>query len=205
MAHLKLFPTNIGIYEVENASTLNEDLLKVDGLTDNKYNFRLYNDIWNIRHDVPAIKTLHDLFLTNAATFANECHPEFEYKPEFFHMEEGWCDSRLANQDLRMHNHRSSHLSGVYYCQVTPTSGDLEFIDPRANLGLVSLDSHKHYNAYRHRPESGQMLIFPGWLLHYVHSNLSGIPRVVFVTNFKLKEEFQFKGERHKPNEVTMK
>jgi uncharacterized protein (TIGR02466 family) len=200
MKHLKLFPTNFGVYEVEDFESINKDILELDGAQDGRYFFREYNDIWNLKGEVPGLQKLHDEFLKNAAIYANNYY-NMEYKPEYFETIEGWIVSKESS-DLRIHNHRLTQIAGVYYPQVTDKTGDIEFFDPRGTLGFVSLDSAKPYNVYRHRPEVGQMILFPGWLLHRVRPNESDIVRVSLATNIRLKDEQRHHSQRDIPPNV---
>lgn len=87
----------------------------------------------------------------------------------------------------RAHIHPGSLWSGVYYVQAGEKAGQIEFLDPRtANL--------MRQPRYVRRPEAcyasvaydatpGRMLLFPSWLYHTVHPNLSGADRVILSFN----------------------
>jgi uncharacterized protein (TIGR02466 family) len=69
-----------------------------------------------------------------------------------------------------VHRHGSSHLphihqgalvSGVYYVAVGSGSGNIVFEDPRGPLPPFD-------NRVIHTPRSGQLLLFPPWLVHHV-------------------------------------
>lgn len=200
MKHLKLFPTSLGIYEVEDFESINKDILSIEGVEDGQYFFRTYNDVWNLRDRVPGLQKLHDAFLQNSAIYANNYY-NMEYKPEYFETIEGWIVSKESD-DLRIHNHRLTQIAGVYYTRVTEDTGDIEFFDPRGTLGFVSLDSAKSYNIHRHRPEVGQMILFPGWLLHRVRPNKSDVVRVSLATNIRLIDEVRVHQQREIPVNV---
>jgi uncharacterized protein (TIGR02466 family) len=191
--NLKLFTTHVGVYQIDDSESINREILCIDGLLDNKYNFRNYLDIWQLRDQVPALDKLYHAFLHNAASYANECY-DLQYESSYFQMLEGWCSLSLPhNQIEKLHNHRLTDVAAVYYTQVTDQTGDIEFYDPRGGLGFVSLDSAKPYNIHRHTPKTGQMILFPGWLLHTVCPNDTNTARVAIATNIKLREEIRYK------------
>jgi uncharacterized protein (TIGR02466 family) len=196
MNHITLFPTILGVYNVEDFESINKDVLAVEGLTENKFHFRNYNDLWEYKDKFPGLQKLYDEFLKNAAVYANACYG-LDYKPEYFTVLEGWATSlKNDSEEFRIHNHRLTDLACVYYANVSDDSGDIEFYDPRGGLGFVSLDSAKPYNVYRYRPKTGQMILFPGWLLHVIRQNKSDVNRISVATNIKLKDEVRYKKEK---------
>jgi uncharacterized protein (TIGR02466 family) len=87
------------------------------------------------------------------------------------------------------HDHADAHWSTVYYPDAGdadeaahPDSGLLALIDPRhggrpiPGLDLVG----KTFTA---RPSTGRLLVFPGWLLHYVNAYRGQRPRVAVSCN----------------------
>lgn len=67
-----------------------------------------------------------------------------------------------------MHSHHDSAWSGVYYVHtgnITPGSGNIEFLDPRPAAN-ASQPARSPLMAFP--PEPGLMLMFPSWLQHWV-------------------------------------
>lgn len=89
------------------------------------------------------------------------------------------------------HIHPGSLWSGVYYVQMPESGGSIEFTDPRtANL--------MHQARYEDRPADchparifdsnpGRMLVFPSWLYHSVHPNLSDEDRIIVSFNLSIR------------------
>jgi hypothetical protein len=100
-----------------------------------------------------------------------------------------------------------NHLSAVYYVNVDDKSGDIDFVDPRSNLGFLDLNNYANLNIHRVHPAPGMLVLFPGWLLHYVHPNKSNIIRQVIATNIKVKDEHTFykKGFTTQTNKSSLK
>ncbi|CAN5216836.1 hypothetical protein BH11PLA2_BH11PLA2_02690 [soil metagenome] len=74
----------------------------------------------------------------------------------------------------RHHNHPGSAWSGVYYVATGPTdpaslSGVLELYDPRPFTEMTDAPGTPYGQRVLVRPQEGLMVIFPGFLYHFVH------------------------------------
>jgi hypothetical protein len=70
------------------------------------------------------------------------------------------------------HIHRGALVSGVYYVSCPEGAGKIIFEDPRGALPPFG-------NRVIHTPRTGQMLLFPPWLVHHVTPTTStSRPRV---------------------------
>jgi hypothetical protein len=87
------------------------------------------------------------------------------------------------------HDHADAHWATVYYPdagdgdqKVHPDSGLLALIDPRHGgrpiPGLDLLGA-----TFTARPSTGRLVVFPGWLLHYVHAYRGQRPRIAVSCN----------------------
>jgi hypothetical protein len=96
----------------------------------------------------------------------------------------------MRNGDYTIpHDHATAHWSTVYYPDAGnadeaahPDSGLLALVDPRhGGLPIPGLDLlGKTFTA---RPSTGRLLVFPGWLLHYVNAYRGTRPRVAVSCN----------------------
>jgi len=96
----------------------------------------------------------------------------------------------MRNGDYTIpHDHADAHWSTVYYPdagdadeRVHPDSGLLALVDPRhGGRPMPGLDLlGKTFTA---RPSTGRLLVFPGWLLHYVNVYRGKRPRVAISCN----------------------
>jgi uncharacterized protein (TIGR02466 family) len=92
-----------------------------------------------------------------------------------------------------MHDHPEATWSSAYYADagdsdydVHPDSGALVLIDPRrATGGVQGLDLFP--GTFQLRPTTGMLVIFPGWLQHYVHPYRGHRPRVAIAANASVK------------------
>jgi uncharacterized protein (TIGR02466 family) len=84
------------------------------------------------------------------------------------------------------HGHPHCLMSACYYLTVPELSGDIAFEDPRPAAKYAPLKSGKSLLGSRTvtiRPKSGDLLVFPSWLEHYVEQNGSENPRVSIAMN----------------------
>ena len=83
------------------------------------------------------------------------------------------------------HVHSNSLFSGVFYAKAEPQCGEIVFHDPAwVAKTMSSKDGHHSHNAkYKVTPETGLMVIFPGWLPHRTLPNRSGEDRIMISFN----------------------
>ena len=94
------------------------------------------------------------------------------------------------------HTHADSHWATVYYPDAGdaneteyPGSGVITFVDPRSgHLPIPGLEMT--VGEFMVSPKTGQLLVFPGWLMHYVHAYRGRRPRVSISCNVT----YQFAG-----------
>ena len=96
----------------------------------------------------------------------------------------GWANLFTRGVYFNPHVHPDAAWSGVYYADAGDSGDDagglLMFADPRAGAGMVLGDSNRFDSAstVEHRPRTGELLIFPSWLLHWVTPYQSDRPRI---------------------------
>lgn len=81
-----------------------------------------------------------------------------------------------------LHRHPGSLFSGVYYLQIPPGAGALNFHDPRADVRMLrprfAKDTPFSNFLVRFEPTPSRLLLFPSWLPHNVDPNLGEQPRI---------------------------
>ncbi len=97
------------------------------------------------------------------------------------------------------HNHPRSYLSGTYYVKVPAgieklklrrdaRPGCISFYDPRYSVNMTSIKGDAYVDPeYTVRPEPGMLLMWPGFINHFVHPNLSKQLRISISFNIVLK------------------
>jgi uncharacterized protein (TIGR02466 family) len=91
------------------------------------------------------------------------------------------------------HTHPGAHWSGVYYVRQpkvdSGNSGMIEFLDPRSDLPNWRLLQSRAFRSKRRiRPEEGEIVLFPSYLVHWVYPNESGGERVTIAFNATLRK-----------------
>ena len=92
------------------------------------------------------------------------------------------------------HNHGSAIVGWVYYINVQEDSGDIVFLNPKGNNSWDYFYRPEHPNRspnhdflYKFKPKNGDLLIFPGWLSHYVEPNTSDCTRISIAGEYHVK------------------
>jgi len=103
-----------------------------------------------------------------------------------------WANVAREGSYNAVHNHTPAVFSGVYYASTGDPApagsrdGLIEFIDPRPGAHGGPLPTHAFHKQLIIDPEPGMLLVFPGWLLHYVHPYRGTTPRVSIAFNLWL-------------------
>ncbi len=100
----------------------------------------------------------------------------------------GWMNINEYGHFNWSHTHPESALSGVYYVKTPDGCGNIEFENP--SMSMMTSIKVKGYNPFNSSSinipsEKGTMYIFPGWLPHKVHPNLSKEERISISFNLK--------------------
>ena len=106
---------------------------------------------------------------------------------------EGWANVSRDRAYNRIHKHPECTWSGVYYVSLgdgdrtVKDNGSIEFVDPRMAVESGPLPGQPFGGQFRLAPESGMMLMFPNWLLHWVHPFQGSGERISLAFNVTLK------------------
>jgi hypothetical protein len=109
----------------------------------------------------------------------------------------------MRNGDYTMpHDHSEVHWATVYYPdagdadeEADPASGLLALVDPRhGGRPMPGLDFVG--TTFTVLPRTGRLVVFPGWLLHYVHAYRGQRPRVSISCNVVFEAAAAFEADR---------
>jgi uncharacterized protein (TIGR02466 family) len=101
----------------------------------------------------------------------------------------GWINVNGRGDYNAPHYHPGNTWSGVYYIRTGsgvpnhPTSGRIEFIDPRTRCEVGPSDGVGHAGSVWISPTDGMLLIFPSYLEHYVHPYQGSGERITLAFN----------------------
>ena len=111
----------------------------------------------------------------------------------------GWANINRLGDYHDPHNHPHAYLSGTYYVAVPESRaalksradvrpGRITFYDPRGAANMTAIRGDGQIEAeYTVAPEAGMILLWPAFLQHFVHPNLSEEERVSISYNVMLK------------------
>jgi uncharacterized protein (TIGR02466 family) len=124
-------------------------------------------------------------------------HTGVDYKLEW--RLQAWANVNRFGDYHNLHNHPHSWLSGTYYVQVPQTAGGrrgrsdlnpnaISFYDPRPQANMTAIRNDPQVDPeHRLVPKAGEVLIWPAFLHHMVHVNLSETPRISISFNVVLR------------------
>ncbi|MDH3379733.1 MAG: 2OG-Fe(II) oxygenase family protein [Gammaproteobacteria bacterium] len=111
----------------------------------------------------------------------------------------GWANINRFGDYHDLHNHPHSYLSGTYYVSVPEHMEELEtradvrpgritFYDPRGAVNMTAIRNDPNIEAeYTVNPVPGMIMLWPAFLHHFVHPNLSKQHRISISYNVMLK------------------
>ncbi len=99
-----------------------------------------------------------------------------------------WMNANPPGGYNAPHTHPGAHWSGVYYVAQpdveTGSSGKIEFLDPRSDLPNWRLLETPAFSAKKAiRPQPGELILFPSYLVHWVYPNETEEERVTIAFN----------------------
>jgi uncharacterized protein (TIGR02466 family) len=120
----------------------------------------------------------------------DEVHRSFEFSTTMRQMiTEGWININRKGHFNYSHDHPGSLFSAVYYVKGGADKGALEFKTPIApHTYTISDEMVGGFNAFTGHamvipPVTGDLLIFPSWLLHRVNMSQSEDDRISIAFN----------------------
>ncbi len=198
----KLFSTPVLRYAVPEAETLNAALMAEgermrsasDGVE--KSNRGGWHSRGNLfRESAACFRQLHEI--ATEAIFDATARIGAKTQREALDLRiSGWMNANPTGGFNAPHTHPGAHWSGVYYVAQPEievgNSGMIEFIDPRSDLPNWRLLKAAPFRIKKKlRPQPGEMILFPSYLVHWVYPNEATEERVTIAFNatFKMAED----------------
>ncbi len=112
---------------------------------------------------------------------------------------QAWANVNRFGDYHNLHNHPHSWLSGTYYVQVPArprplpgradrNPGAISFYDPRPQANMLAVRGDPQIDPeFRILPTPGEILLWPAFLHHLVHPNLSDEMRISISFNVVLR------------------
>ncbi len=104
----------------------------------------------------------------------------------------GWANINEYGDYNRTHIHSNKHWSWLYYFDIGKSensggpNGAIEFLDPRAPVGVFEFPGITATGTWTLLPESGLMLMFPSWLRHAVLPYYGESSRITVAFNIRV-------------------
>ena len=182
----RYFPTLIFSLEVPESEILNAHLIETiyaererDGKGVRKSNFPELGS-WHSHVKLHKDVTFEGLVQYVDAASAMMCRELGYHRSYQLRIGTMWSIINPPGSSNRAHIHPGCIWSGVYYVQAPKNSGGIEFIDPRTQNLMSSVeyipDTKRPricWTKVQYKPVTGKMLIFPSWLYHSVAPNRS--------------------------------
>ena len=147
---------------------------------------------WQSNNLDPQAPAMQELFEAVDAKL-NELHAYFNFDPSRRQViSEAWMNINNRGGFNRTHNHPGSLFSCVYYVNGGEKKGNIMFTTPiEAHAYTIADDYVASRNAFSASgitipPVTGQLLIFPAWLMHYVMPNETDEDRISVALNSRL-------------------
>lgn len=112
---------------------------------------------------------------------------------------QAWANINRFGDYHDSHNHPHAYLSGTYYVSIPTTvepletrddirPGRLTLYDPRGPVNMTAIKGDPYIESeYTVDPQPGMILLWPAFVSHYVHPNLSKEHRISVSFNVMLK------------------
>lgn len=166
-----LFPTPVGVIDIEDLELCQKISNEILGLMndEDKVELETYSS-WCTKdnlHTNPNFLELVNLIDKLATDFFEEI---LGVSRDDVMLSAMWSNVNQRGSQHQMHYHPNSFFSGVLYVDTPEGSNKIMFVDPRPSKNMVQadykIDNEYASRAYQYLPETGLMLLFPGWLEH---------------------------------------
>jgi len=201
-----IFPTPIGRYQMEGAEATNRELKRIILEKEQGAASQVYSNVggWHSPQDLlewpdPAVRILSGWILeavnhtVTAVTEMMRATMGKQASPGRLQVK-AWANVCRSGHYHRIHNHPGSCWSGVYYVEAGtdapdhPLSGLLELLDPRPFTEMVATPGEPFGQKAIIKPEAGAMVLFPGWLYHFVNPYFGEGERISIAFNVSAVE-----------------
>lgn len=134
------------------------------------------------------MRTVVDHVVTNVAALAQAAG--VSQGPAFRYAVTAWAMVMRDGHYVITHDHGDVHWSVAYYVDagddMPAPSGRLAFLDPR-RTGRTIPELPLFPSTFDIKPRTSALVIFPGWVQHYVHAYRGQRPRICISCNLTME------------------
>lgn len=136
--------------------------------------------------DNPAVEWLRKCVDKTARDYCRRAGMDYDIRWSL----QGWANVNRLGDYHDPHNHPYAYLSGTYYVRVPESRaalrnrsdvrpGCVTFYDPRGAVNMTAIKNDPQIDPeLTISPAPGTILMWPAFLMHFVHPNLSQEPRI---------------------------
>ncbi|MBL4691468.1 MAG: hypothetical protein JKY68_08445 [Rhodospirillales bacterium] len=192
-----LWPTRILHRRVGGCEAWNKELIKLvremDRATKNLTTDYLEQDLFNMDH--PAVNWLREEVNGTVIEYLRNLGIDYPVNWTIT----GWPNVNRFGDYHDPHNHPWSYLSGTYFVKMPTTReplqtrsdvrpGCITFYDPRQGVNMMAIKNDPYVEPeHTVLPEPGLVMLWPAFVKHFVHPNLSKQTRISISFNIVLK------------------
>jgi len=184
---LLLFPQKVLFYKCEKFEEIRKNLIDYcygEKKKNKSANLTLING-WQSNSNIHENKDFF-IFLNYLNDNIENCIKDYHIKPQGFYVDTCVINIGSQNSYQNSHTHPHTHMSGVFWIQIPPNSGEFVFENPSnfAQSKVLNLfdenDARNNnlYQSYNINPIEGHILFFPPNLRHGVNLNKSELDRI---------------------------
>jgi uncharacterized protein (TIGR02466 family) len=197
MDSFALFSTPLFVFDLADMSALNHELatrlgderMSSPGLTvANAGGWHSLPDLG--QRPEPCYRALFDLVVRHVSVAVGELARASgaAMLPRFRYGVHGWAVILDDGDYVILHDHGDAHWSTVYYVDAGDdgATGKIAFVDPRRG-GRPIPGVELFPTTFTVQPRASALIVFPGWLQHYVHPYRGARPRISISCNLVLE------------------
>jgi uncharacterized protein (TIGR02466 family) len=132
---------------------------------------------WQSQNNLQKLEIFNELFNIIEKQFKNS-----EPNIKKINIRQAWANINYKNNFNIIHNHGESNFAMIYYVDVPKDSGLLTIRDPRP--GAIAFPGNGAKAMIDLNPMAGDLLIFPGFLDHFVKPSNSKIARISVAADY---------------------
>ena len=191
-----LFPSPIHLFTVNDYEQLNQEIIKdahnlreaSPGMVkSNKNGWHSNADFFS--RPEKSFKEIGERIIEAVNTVTKAVAPTFRIEDHEIYSN-AWININPKGGFNVPHDHPNFWWSGTYYVHIPENppdrSGCLEFLDPRTNIAAMSLPKAANFKSkHQVMPKSGELVVFPSYLRHWVYPNEQDEERISIAFNIK--------------------
>lgn len=188
-----LYPTPLykGTFSKELCQDMVDWYMSNDGLHDDSHDeYELVRNNIFLRDD-PLIRRLKNCVTSKFEEYFSAVLDDPMENYEYYYV--GWLTRSSGYGSMATHNHSGAHYVSVFYLYSDEEStSNLVIQDPRFNANRGFLPKHqKYFSNIEFTPKTGDFVIFPAYLYHYVKPAMQGM-RIACPVDVYIKDKVWF-------------